>query len=677
VASIFSRERSSVSTFFGSVWFMLLVATILWAAYLIPFMLYAKFFPLDLPGIFIVSDNLREYMHFIISPYRGAGRYFPFYWLFNCLNYYLFGTSVGQYYIVQSSIFGMATLFIISVFYKLTKSRSLSVALLVGIYFSTPVAENLATIGKAESISYFFIAWILLLFSRASVLKNSSEYNGNSTSNYILMGIGFVLALWTKETSLVLVGFCMSGLLFSFLMRRVDSGRRDYFLLLATLVCAFFISRLPYFIFYGERGNENSYISYNITIKIIQDNIIFYTTQQPDVLLTGLISILLLYTIGKKLYFCPKNRGKDSFEKYVLVVSLCCMACGYYGVFLMWRWPQQYYMLLPAVIFKFCAFYGLYIASTYSLIKKTTKVVVVIGIVVCVVYSAASLYYVGACQIAYSMIYTEAIEKVAHLIDGKNALVIESYPFYSEQIGGTGQLFKVALNKEIRTNGIADALDPAVPTPEILKLLSVTQQQLDDNYKNFPRRGDYLLVFTGDMLAHWFLRGVAPYNNEDSLLKEQNAYDMSLVAQRRLSFPAFFINVWTKKVSIDTVGVGYKIYRILEDEPKILWRGRYPDGWVGNDASLEVNPSYNMPIVVKYSSPYFALPNRLTIFKNGEMFKDIAINDTNEQTLVLSEQPNSPVFFEFKVGNACSPKSVKLNNDFRVLGLRLSLDKVH
>lgn len=128
------------------------------------------------------------------------------------------------------------------------------------------------------------------------------------------------------------------------------------------------------------------------------------------------------------------------------------------------------------------------------------------------------------------------------------------------------------------------------------------------------KNGDYLLAFTGNKLATWFHRGVTPYFSKDSLLKTQNAYDMQLVAKDEIKSPALYINTWNYRPEIRQTSLGYKLYRVLEDEPKFLWSGRYPDGWMGTTASLLVNENFKGPVAIRISAPYFAMPNKMVLF---------------------------------------------------------------
>jgi hypothetical protein len=158
------------------------------------------------------------------------------------------------------------------------------------------------------------------------------------------------------------------------------------------------------------------------------------------------------------------------------------------------------------------------------------------------------------------------------------------------------------------------------------------------------------------------------------LLRRQALYDTELVAERKIENPALYVHVWTYLPTADETWLGYKLYRVLEDRPKFLWHGRYPDGWAGKSASLKVNPSYGRPVVIRFSAPYFALPQKVTISRDGQFFKEINITDTDEKVLTLSEPVDGTSVFQFDAQKTVAPKKIRLNKDTRELGLRITLD---
>lgn len=656
------------------------LGVVLWAVFSLPSILFSQWFPLDEGVNFKIAQHFQEFFMWIISPYSGTGRYFPFYWMFNSFEFYLFGTNVAPYFFIQSIVFFIAAFLTISTLHKITGSSRSAALLLIGIYFSSPIAENLNTVGKAEPIIFLLMMCIVFAFCYTHVVKYRSIGLKTMVLSSILISILFALSIWTKETSIALFGFCVTGIISLFILNKfgkVESYTsliKDYLYLLLALVIGFCISKVPYFIFPATLKTA-SYIDYAVTSDLISQNFLFYVQQQPDVIIFGVLALILLTMAGRNLFLTNNVPSQNHVRGYTFVLSLCAMAWAYYIVLLAWRWPMSYYMLLPAILFKLCVVYGLYITNAQELLIKPLRFVLYGVIALCTLYAAIYIYYISTSQITYSIVYSEALKKYVEMRGEKSSLVLESYPFYSEQVDGTWELLLVDTGTSFPVKGIADVLDPAVTSNiALLKLLNVSQPQLEENINNLPKQGDFLLVITGSKLATWSLRGVAPYFSAGSLLKTQGVYDMDLVAERQIRVPALYLHIWTKHLVAEETSIGYKLYKVIDNGPKFLWKGRYPDGWIGKEASLQVNTNYRRNIVIKFSAPNFALPNKVTIRKDGLFLKELEITDTNEKVLSVSDAVGRPTTFQFEIQNAIVPKNIKFNNDSRELGLRITLD---
>ena len=651
-----------------------IVAISVWALFSLPTILWSGLFPLDVGGTFLIGEHFRHYVHWILSPYNAAGRYFPFYWLFYTAQYSIFGLHVGSYFFVQSLVFLAAALLTCQIIYRLSGRRTYAAILLPLIYVSSPVAENLNTIGKAEPLSYLFLLLIMGVFAR--------RYLSNATlkmrDGVVIVAV-FALAIWTKETSSVLLGFALTGATLSLIawkFAKLDFARsaaKMYSALAGCLLLGFACAKIPYAIF-TKTNTVTLYTTYDVTIKLIKENLVFYVTQQPDVLFFGVLALLLPLLTLWEMYSRRESRTEEAVRGLIFVLSVCAMSWAYYLALLIWRWAMPYYMLIPAILFKFCVTYWIYASSQrlrrsgilrYSLYSSTVLFALV---------GALCTFYVTTSQIQYSRIYTSAITKYKQIAAGKQNLVIESYPFYAEQIVNTANLLSLANPITDRVKGIADLLDPGVLNAELIKVIGVTPAQIEENKQNLPKKGDYLLVFTGSKLATWFLRGVTPYYSQDSLLKQQKMYPMHLVSEQSMSNPAVFIHTWTHRPKSATTWLGYKLYQVDGIEPRYFWQGRYPDGWLGRSGSLRINPEFDQPVIVHISAPSFTLPNRVTITKNGQPFQVVDLTDANEKTIPLRASGRSTDVFDFAIERTAIPKMLGFADDKRELGIRISLD---
>lgn len=652
---------------------ILIGLAVFWLLLTMPTVLFSQWFPLDMPVLFNMGEHLQERLPWILSPHNGSGRYFPLYWLYHAAQYLLFGSSVWPYFVVLSVIYLAGTVLIARTIWRMTGSLRIAALLFVSMYINTPTPENLTTIGKGEPLAFFLIACVVAVF------RSGVERGSLSKRSMILITLCFLAAIWIKETSLVLVGFAASGAGFCWVLGWIDrrfhklTPARPYFHLLTALCLGWLVSKLPYIVT-PKTSNLALYTEYAITEKLIKDNFQFYVTQQPDVFFFGLLALALIGLAVRSHLIRRDEMGAEGVPAMlVFALSLCAMGWAYWLAMLFWRWPMAYYMLLPSIVFKLCAFYGLYLVVRSEAARPLQLGLVKITMTVVVTSSALAVYYIGASQIAFSRIYTDALIQYEKASSGMVPLVIESYPFYAEQVGGTGEFLKNQLSFTSRVAGIGDLLDPAVLKPEILDILQVTPEQIEANIDNMPRKGQYLLVFTGNKLATWFLRGVTPYFSQDAQMKLENIYDMELVAEKTIETPAIYLHEWTRKIDISPTYVGYKLYRVLSDKPRFFWRGRYPDGWVGFKSSLKIDNSYNGPISIKISVPQFTVPNRVRVFRDEILIKELDFNDPNEVIIDIGPRPVSSTQLAFEVERAVAPKEIRMNKDERKLGARIAL----
>jgi len=653
------------------------VALASWAAWSVPVICWSEWFPLDYSRLITIADELMRHPLRFVSPYdQGSGRFFPFYWLVFAVQSYLFGAATWAYAFTLCAVMLAALWAVCWIVFKTTQRRDASLLLLPLLYLGTPVAENISTIGKAEPYLCLLLFGAIGLF-----VSQCSEPAGRWVAlvRYVGIAATFALAIWMKETSVALLGFCVAGLALAiggWLLVKEQVWRdcaRDYVSLLQSLLCGIGVAKAPYFLFTDTSRNIN-YTEYEITPELIIDNAYFYLIQQPDVLLFGLMSSALLSVIGWNL---SRQRATDrsTAQGFVLFAAMVSMGWAYYGVLLIWRWPMSYYMLLPSCVFRAATVYGVVQLTAQSDVRWPKRAVATV-ITVTAVYGAAYAWYMIGSQIGYSRIYTRVLQEASERVPREGRLYLESYPFYSEQWGGTTMWLKAMHRPDIDVRGIADYLDPAVPTPQICKLLHVTDEALATNRKRIPTRGDYLVTFTGLKLATWMLRGVTPYACQQSLLAgHQGDFDLELVAEESIVQDAVYPHVWTGLPTAGPTAIGYKMYRVLSEKPRFLWFDRFPDGWVGSKASIVINSSTPVRAMLRISAPPFTLPNHVQIHCDGGPTIEVFLIDTNEVLLPIDcACPDGTSTITFRVDRVASPRDLKINKDKRRLGIRAACE---
>ena len=654
-----------------------------WIAFLAPSVLLNQWFTLDVGGIFsraaIYPHNL-AWTLLPDTPYNIGGRYFPAYWLYNFMLVRLFSTNIAAHFAVQSVLFALALGLTCYLFFRTTRNLKATLVLGVIACLGGAVAENLYTLCKPEPLAYLSVIAILSIFHGIDPGKR-----GRSALQFAAIAVLAALAMWFKETSLVLLVLCPAALAASAFILRVRLARwrenpffRRYALLFASLVGGLAVAKAPSLFTSSHPTLSRShitYLEYDIDQELVTDNLVFYATQQPDVLLIGLAAVFLCGMAALRLRAEFRDVLLPSTSNLIFVIGLLAMAWGYYLGLMIWRWPMGYYMLLPSIAFKFCALYGLVLAIEGRLLGPRAVRSLVGGLALCVAYAGIHSFYVASSQITYSRLYTEAISRYMAVSKPTNRLIFESFPFYSEQVNNTRELINVISGETRLVSGIADLLNPAVTAPKILKLLDISQAQLDNNELSLPDKDDYLLLMTGNKLATWFVRGVTPYFSDDSILRKDDAYEMIPVAEGRMFTPTAFLNVWTDRLYFGPTYFGYKLYRITSDRPRLIWRGRYPDGWVGKSASIRLFPEFGSRARVTVSTPEFNSPNRVVVSRDGVLVADLPLVGGKEVVFeVANNAQENPSHLRFSVERTVVPKALKLNKDTRELGVLVRVE---
>ena len=640
-----------------------------WLVFLLPSVLFNQWFTLDMGGMFAKAADYPANIAWALSPYNLGGRFFPAYWLYHFAVFGVFTTNVAAHFAVQAAIFVVALAMACRLLYRLTGSLAATVVFGTLACLGGAVAENLHTLGKAEPLAFFFIMTAITLFAGLDRARRLP-----AAARFVIVAVMVALAMWSKETSMVMLvlapaavaaGIYVHGLGLRDVLRTPGFGR--WALLLVAVIGGFLLSKAPYVLApRGPQGKAISYVEYDITLELVAENVAFYATQQPDVLLFGLAAVWLCWRAARRL----RAGGADARARadFMLVTGLLAMAWGYYGGLLIWRWPMGYYMLLPGIVFKLAAVHAATNALRSGAWTRRTRAAALGLAALAGLYALLQSFYVVTSQITYSRMYTEAISRYMALSTPRNRLILESFPFYSEQVTNTRQVIELLYGEKRDVTGVADLLDPAVATPEVMRLLRITHEQLAANRRSLPREGDYLLLMTGNKLATWFVRGVTPYYSEDSILGRDRAYDLIPVAEGRAFAPGAFMNVWTYRLNLARTYVGYKLYKVTNRSARIVWTGRYPDGWLGPVSSVRLSSDYGERARVTLSTPGFNSPNRVRVWKDGKLLRDLALTEGHEVQFDVATGGTGAAL-NFFVERTAVPRELGLNRDKRELGV--------
>ncbi len=645
------------------------ISLVLCFVLVLPSAFLSKFFTLDVGGMLAQGAEFPKNLHSILSPFNGSGRYYPLYWLYHVSLYSIFHADVRGYYLVQCAGFLFATGLWAKMFAKMAAPREAAAVCLL-LLFSSPNAEVLYTIGKAEPLLYLFCSIVLFLFYFTGTF---------SVSRYCAICSMFLCGLWSKETAIVLFPFCATGIILAQLLgrRKFQGGdgnpiRFRYLCLTAALGLGGLISRIPYLIFAHDGGsNGTAYMNYSLSWRLFVGNMRFYITQQPDVTGFGILATLFLVVVFRRVIW-PASGATDekALFDFTFAASLLAMAWSYMAILIIFRWGMGYYSFLPGMVFRFAAGYGFFILWKQKVCQPKFFARSAAFASLLLAFSMIYLWYVASSQIIYSQVYTTALRDYLNRSRNGDSLIFESYPFYSEQVGNTKALFGSVFHQKRRVYGIADVVDPAVVTPAMRSLLAVSDLSLAANEQNIPKKDDYVVTLTGDELGTWQIRGVGPFYSDGSVLQSDGGYDMTLLADHRVYWPQLFVNVWTYRPAFRWTYMGYKIYRV-ESGPRFVWFGRFPDGWIGKQARLVLYPEYVSNAVVHLSTSKYNSPNSVVLFRNDVPVDRAVLSVGKESTFHLSANTSSaaehdaPTVFRFEVEKIFVPRRYHLGNDDR------------
>ncbi|MFF2157532.1 hypothetical protein ACFVVQ_19765 [Paenibacillus chitinolyticus] len=615
----------------------------------------AGWFYLDVPTIVLRGSEIINNLSLLLPD--NSGRYVPFFWTYYALLYNFFGSNVSYYFVIQAIII-ISTSFVGIMIMKMYTRNIFWICIgLVLFYTSSPLAENAYTLGKHEHLVLLLLFLIILL--SISYIKNASN------KKIIAIFILTILANWTKETSMALIVFPLSIMLITLITTKL---RNKYFLKVTihVTIAVFLgiaISRVIYYLL--DRSETHTYTSYDINLNLIKSNLIYYIKNQPDVFIIGLVS-LVLFLIFYKRYASDEKMA--SF--YSIIGGLLLFAWAYILGLLLWRWPFGYYFYIPSSIFSLVF---ILIISSIERKSKFLLIALYTAIIVSRTYSIAYNYYIAMSQVSMTQLYTKAVND--YVANGKNSkLFVENWTFYEEPTSQTNLLVKKIFGRDdLEVVGLADIYNPTMITPEIRELYQINN--IPDQAHRTPKKGDYVLVFSGYKPAYWNLRAVTPVNYNQSKTMEAGV-NLELESSEDKTSKTLFSEATSYKIKFGNTHLGYKLYKVLEGGALGLWKGRYEDGWITKHATYSTNVDSNQEkIVLSIHAPKYVLPANLTIKVEEQQSVNYEIKNEGEQIIELdiSKYKDKKVNLDFLLDKTFVPKNEHVNNDTRELGVQIEI----
>jgi hypothetical protein len=641
---------------------------LIWGVSIAPSFLNPHWSFLDVPTLLKMGEQISLTNLLRIE---GMGeRFFPLYFLYFHLLFSWFGLNLQGYYFIQAILFFGIYLFIYGIVLRFTQSWKYSLLAVFLFSTSSPLAENVYTIGKQEPLMLFFSLAILFVFF-CLIFEPGPGLFLNSILWTLLFFLSLAMLL-TKETSVTFLIFPLTAgiLSYRFLKKYPVERKRYVFLFLALFLMIVSLIFLLFLYIYAFKSppTSGSYVRYSIGFALLWRNAKIYLQQHPDVFGMAVLVLPLLLHSGWR-----KGKGIPFFP---VLVPLFLTGIAYLTGHLLWRWPLGYYLLFPAAIFAMV----LSIAAHHSLPTlqfKKALIVLLILLGVTRVFSISYSYFIAMAQSSQDRLYSEALKEYVHNARPGQRLIFEQWPYFVEQIQQTNILLQDLLRKEqLRSIGIQDLLKGQDIHADTLKLYNMAR---DPDWKTrLPQKGDFVLIFTGTGESSWTLRGIAPFpTQEESEIRLQGIPSM-LVAEKTIQWKFLSMKPLFIPRKVTQYERGYRLYQIQETQGNTFWLGREEDLWIGKKAQIIIyGTGRTENYTVRGTAPDYILPNSLAVFQNGKPFGNIRCDKAGSFSFVLSGKAkvNEIISYELFAEKTFVPASKGLSSDGRNLSFKLAIER--
>ncbi|BBB91628.1 MAG TPA: hypothetical protein PKA28_13415 [Methylomusa anaerophila] len=639
---------------------------ITWLICILPSVYRASFGFLDDPVLVIQA---RDFLlgEAPLEPNIGLGRFQPVYKLGKVIPYLLWGASPAGFYFIQSLLVLLSGLIIVRLTYIFTGSAV--AAGIAGVFFLTgsPVYETAYTLGKSEIPALMF--FLLASFAAVSYLFRAEQQKSFAAAlGVFAFSLGGV---WTKETLMSIAAFGIAGAAMAYCLPSRERSWVYRWLHIAGLeIFAVFIARLVYYLLRPDYSPL--YTTYSLEISGIWANFLYYLQQTPDVVFFGLASVFAMI-IWHRLLTVEMTEGRI----YSFAFALLNIGWVYFLGMLFWRWGNGYYVYIPSALFQMVFIISGYYVMRSARACRWLPALAAIAAIVVIIFKAYGLaygYYAAISQRINDRMYYEAMQQYAAMAKPGERLLMEQWSFFEEPPQESQALMQQLWGKQAGVHGILTYFTGAVPTAEQAK--TYLGQEKIDRYTLTPREGDYILFMPGRNPAYWSIRGIAPFQDEQSRV-EKNKMNATLKAANQISAKCLILRNQIPFVAVDSVYRGYRLYQVGDVKHMTQWRGRSEDGWIAGEATAAIMPREGKPVVeFAVEVPQATVPQKLSIFAGNDLIAHETYTKAGKYKVLVPTDKlagkDRLVELRFVVDKTFIPKDLGINEDTRRLGIMLT-----
>lgn len=527
----------------------------------------AGFFPVDNPSVLregqlgwsgvvrAITENIRTDFMYNIIVFLTAS---------------IFGNTPAIHFMVQFAFF-VATVVFAFVLLRISRVKYpfIALSLLVGI-FSSPVAEQLYTIGKKEVFLTTSITACLLCLYNLVIAGTAGR------KRWLLYGAYFAslfVSFTMKETSAVIVVPLLLLLLYAFFWKK--ESVKEVAVCLAVCVALILCQKAYQAVFIVDQ----SYTTYQLSLSIITYNLEKYVKYNFDILIWG--------CLGLAANFFAFVRGRfQSKYAFFLIVNLTGWA--YIAGLCLWRWSMSYYLYPAAILF------ALSLGGLDSVVNLEGKVrqklvtaVFAIAGTVSLLYGIVSNYCVASSQVDMSRAYTDSIYTLLGVVEDGDRVLLENYYLYVEQVEQTNRILTTYFQKDVEVYGAFQSIWDNYATDEELEVYGYTREEYEREKATIvPQVGDYVVHYINNRNYYGGTRAINPSVTKDAFGKLiESGYTLEPIGES-IRY-RWLWDITNSPFGVGQAEAGYQIWKITDYTPVSKFTGVYGDGWSGKTIQID------------------------------------------------------------------------------------------